>query len=66
MQLTQKLADLITGGKYSDAKEENMRLHSRCQTYKMVMQEIASMETPSANATVKRMADKARGAVDAG
>ena len=65
------LADLVTGGDYSarrkrlegwllwrDASTEHWM--DKAERYGTALDEIAAMETPKANATVRRMAARAR------
>lgn len=59
MNWKEKLADWLTGGAYNHKREENMRLHSHVKTAEDALHDIISMRTPSANATVKRMAARA-------
>lgn len=56
MTWRERLADWISGGVLPDAKaEEDLRA---------ALRDIAAMETPGANATVKRMARRAREALE--
>ena len=63
----EKLADWITGGKYSHARAEQDRLDNyyapRMWKYEAALRVIADMQTPNANATVRRMARTAQEAV---
>jgi hypothetical protein len=62
----EKLADWITGGKYSAARIAQERLghySNRMWKYEDALFAIAAMETPNANATVRRMARTAQEAL---
>ena len=67
IDLREKLADWITGGKYSHALAAQERLDNhfapRMWKYEDALNTIAAMQTPSANATVRRMARTAQEAV---
>lgn len=74
MGLGRLIADLVTGGDYSALKKENDRIVSdrldrislraselrERATLTMALNDIAALETPSANATVRKMARIAR------
>lgn len=71
MTFREKLADWISGGWLKWERERNAKLLYRLSIVDDVMDEyetalraIAAMETPSANATVKRMAKTAREALE--
>lgn len=71
MTFREKLADWISGGKLTKAKDDygillglyniefDLSVH-----YENALRHIMAQETPTANATVKRMAKIARDAVD--
>jgi hypothetical protein len=67
MTLREKLADWITGGKYSHARFAQERLDNHfaplAWKYEDALNAIAAMQTPSANATVRRMARTAQEAL---
>lgn len=71
MTWRERLADWISGGALADARAET-RLHEqlweessdREYLFSEAMRDIAAMETPNANATVKRMAKRAREALE--
>jgi hypothetical protein len=68
MTLRERLADWITGGKYSTARIAQIRCEEwfapRLWKAEDALDAIAAMETPSANATVRRMARTAREAME--
>lgn len=68
MTLREKIANWLTGGKYADAMIDSYRLHNHFAPgfwkREDALDRIAAMETPGANATVKRMAKVAREAVE--
>lgn len=78
MTLHEKLADWLTGGEYSERlvqkrtwidmyrKADDMALDHmfKSSAAHAALREIAEQETPTANATVKRMAKIARGAME--
>lgn len=71
MTFREKLADWISGGKLTNAKDDygillglyNIELDLNVH-YENALRHIMAQETPTANATVKRMAKIARDAVD--
>ena len=77
MTLREKLADWITGGKLTNQRKFSAHLLQRveahdklltevfCEKHELVfaLRSIAAMETPGANATVRRMARTAQEAV---
>jgi hypothetical protein len=77
MTFREKLADWISGGELSRQRKSAEILSSLCneesdrkwkycdraRDYKVALHQIAEQETPSANATVKRMARIAREAL---
>ena len=71
MTFLEKLADLISGGALTRARSDLRRWQAESNhgwTIAILrahaLQHIAAMETPSANATVKRMAKTAREALE--
>jgi len=66
MTLCEKLADWITGGKYSAARyaqERFVHCAPRAWKYEDALLAIAAMETKNAHATVRRMARTAQEAL---
>jgi hypothetical protein len=70
MTLREKIADWITGGDFSKSVKVVQRatalaekMHEVAKLRAQALQAIAAMETPSANATVRRMARTAREAL---
>lgn len=78
MTFRERLADIISGGALTRAREDADRHLSRgnrwldyalqqsghSAIYRGLLQRIAAMETPNANATVRRMAKIAREALE--
>lgn len=71
MTFRERIADWISGGRLKWERQRNAKLLHRLSIADDVMDEyeaairaIAAMETPSANATVKRMAKTAREALE--
>jgi hypothetical protein len=65
--LRERLADWISGGKYSANAIQAIRIHdfaARAWKAEDALDAIAAMETPKANATVRRMAKIAREALE--
>jgi hypothetical protein len=74
MNLREKIADWISGGALTEAREREAVADEICGNYRQradmfeeyyfdyrrALSDIADMETPGANATVKRMAERAR------
>ena len=68
MTLRERIADWISGGGLAEARDAVVYYRSMYEAvdtlasaYDARLDEIAAMETPGANATVRRMARKARG-----
>ena len=63
MTFREKLADLISGGALTRAEAEGAEAWLFACFYVGTLEDIATMETPGANATVRRMAKTAREAL---
>lgn len=63
MTLRERIADWISGGALSRAVYDNLYLVELASNRRDALNEIAAMETPGANGTVKRMAKRAREAL---
>jgi hypothetical protein len=64
MTFREKLADWISGGEFSRLSIVTWEFRFIAKAYEEALSEIAAMETPQANATVKRMAARAREALE--
>ena len=64
MTWRERLADWISGGRFSLMKSAFLNAHDGYCDARIALADIAAMETPNANATVKRMARRAREALE--
>lgn len=67
MTIRERIADWLTGGEYSDAlvvargaTREMIHKHNQSAERGAALRQIAALETPKANATVRKMARIAR------
>ena len=63
MTLRERIADWISGGALRKARSTPPYTIAKSARFRLALHQIAAMETPNANATVKRMARTAREAV---
>ncbi len=64
MTWRERLADWISGGRLAGYMAATRDLNRQCLNMDVALRDIAAMETPNANATVKRMAKRAREALE--
>lgn len=59
MTFRERLADWISGGRLTELEQAGWEAWGVATDYMQALEEIMDMETPGANATVRRMAQRA-------